>query len=122
MAVHLEDVTIGRAPLTVPSPEARFRLEPSPRHVRVVFGGETTMSTRAALIGSYVEETPQAELAARLGLSEGALRVRLHRGKLALRQALTPANAIDAQDGWQATRIWCPFCGSRRLESRLKKV
>jgi hypothetical protein len=72
--------------------------------------------TRAALIGSYVDETPQAELAARLGLSEGALRVRLYRGKLALRQALTPAGAASAQDGWQMTRIWCPFCGRRRLE------
>lgn len=41
MAVHLEDVKIGSAPLTVPSPEARFRLEPSPRRVRVIFGGET---------------------------------------------------------------------------------
>jgi RNA polymerase sigma-70 factor (ECF subfamily) len=73
-------------------------------------------TTRAALIGSYVDETPQVELAARLGLSEGALRVRLHRGKLALRQALTPASANDAQDGWQETRIWWPFCGKRRLE------
>jgi RNA polymerase sigma factor (sigma-70 family) len=72
--------------------------------------------TRVALIGSYVDETPQAELAAQLGLSEGALRVRLHRGKLALRQALTPASAIDAQDGWQETRIWCPFCGKRWLK------
>ena len=41
MAVHIEDVTIGPAPLTVPSPTARFRLEPSPRRVRVIFGGET---------------------------------------------------------------------------------
>jgi RNA polymerase sigma-70 factor (ECF subfamily) len=75
--------------------------------------------TRAALIGSYVDETPQVELAARLGLSEGALRVRLHRGRLALRQALTPAspgNATYAQDGWRETRIWCPFCGQRQLK------
>jgi uncharacterized protein (DUF427 family) len=41
MPVHIEDVTIGSAPLTVPSPEARFRLERSPRRVRVIFGGET---------------------------------------------------------------------------------
>jgi uncharacterized protein (DUF427 family) len=40
MAAHLEDVKVGSWPLTVPSPEARFRLEPSPRRVRVVFGGE----------------------------------------------------------------------------------
>jgi RNA polymerase sigma-70 factor (ECF subfamily) len=72
--------------------------------------------TRVALLGSYVDETPQAELAARLGLSEGALRVRLHRGKLALRQALIPPSATDTQDGWQETRIWCPFCGRRRLK------
>jgi RNA polymerase sigma factor (sigma-70 family) len=76
--------------------------------------------TRAALIGNYVDETPQAELAARLGLSEGALRVRLHRGKQALRQALAPAGT--AQGGWQATRIWCPFCGRRRLESWLDRT
>ena len=71
--------------------------------------------TRAALIGTYVDETPQAQLATRLGLSEGALRVRLHRGKLALRQALAPADPTAAQDGWQITRIWCPFCGRRLL-------
>jgi RNA polymerase sigma-70 factor (ECF subfamily) len=75
-----------------------------------------SLGTRAALIGSYVDETPQAELATRLGLSEGALRVRLHRGKLALRQALTPADSTSARDGWQTTRIWCPFCGRRRLK------
>jgi RNA polymerase sigma-70 factor (ECF subfamily) len=77
--------------------------------------------TRIALIGSYVDETPQAELAARLGLSEGALRVRLHRGKLALRQALTANDSVSAQDGWRETRIWCPFCGRRRLEYWLEQ-
>ncbi|HEY7019647.1 MAG TPA: RNA polymerase sigma factor [Ktedonobacterales bacterium] len=77
--------------------------------------------TRVALIGSYVDETPQAELAVRLGLSEGALRVRLHRGKLALRQALIPDNSTSAQDGLQTTRIWCPFCGRHRLEYWLGK-
>jgi len=41
MAGHLEDRSIGSALLTVPSHEARFRLEPSPRRVRVIFGGET---------------------------------------------------------------------------------
>src|SRR5262249_27499532 len=30
--------------------------------------------------------------------------------------ALTQASGASAQDGWQATRIWCPFCGRRRLE------
>jgi RNA polymerase sigma-70 factor (ECF subfamily) len=72
--------------------------------------------TRAALIGSYVNDTPQAELAARLGLSEGALRVRLYRGKAALREALASADSTSVQDGWRETRIWCPFCGKRRLK------
>lgn len=97
--------------------------------------------TRTALVESYVYERPQGELAARLGLSEGALRVRLHRGRLALRHALAtdlraeavalgialPGTASDDSDatdnagepGWRETRIWCPFCGRRRLVARL---
>ena len=98
--------------------------------------------TRAALVESYVYERPQGELAARLGLSEGALRVRLHRGRLALRhtlatdlraeaialgitlpgitQAVAVAGADDAgEPEWRETRIWCPFCGRRRLIARL---
>ncbi len=88
-------------------------------------------NTRAALIGTYVRELPQAELAAQLGLSEGALRVRLHRGRVALRHALAndlrdEATALDLAlpddspgEGWHATRIWCPFCGRYPLEYRL---
>jgi RNA polymerase sigma-70 factor (ECF subfamily) len=84
--------------------------------------------TRQALIGSYVHELPQAELAERLGLSEGALRVRLHRGKLAMRRALATdlredatAMGIALPDApqWQETRIWCPFCGQNRLKTRV---
>ena len=88
-------------------------------------------NTRAALIGTYVRELPQAELAAQLGLSEGALRVRLHRGRAALRHALASdlrdeaaalglelPNALP-EEGWRATRIWCPFCGQYPLEYRL---
>jgi RNA polymerase sigma factor (sigma-70 family) len=96
--------------------------------------------TRTALVESYVYERPQGELAARLGLSEGALRVRLHRGRLALRHALATdlraeavalgialpsplaATSDDPHAGepeWRETRIWCPFCGVRRLLARL---
>lgn len=87
--------------------------------------------TRAALVGSYIDEMPQAELAIRLGLSAGALRVRLHRGRLALRRALAsdlrdeadalglalPENGLEAS--WRQTRIWCPFCGRHTLEFRI---
>ena len=86
--------------------------------------------TRAALIGSYMHELPQAELAARLGLSEGALRVRLHRGKLALRRALATDLRAEAESmgialpdapQWRETRIWCPFCGRHRLKTYIDR-
>jgi len=80
--------------------------------------------TRSLLIQHYVEELPQAELAAALGLTTGAVAVRLHRGKLALRQALITDFRADAVEfglvtptdtGWSPTRIWCPVCGQKRL-------
>jgi RNA polymerase sigma-70 factor (ECF subfamily) len=80
--------------------------------------------TRRVLVERYVEEAPQAETALRLGLSEGAVAMRLQRGKLALRRLLSTEFAreaaayglLDATDGaWQETRIWCPVCGRRRL-------
>jgi uncharacterized protein (DUF427 family) len=41
MAFHLEDITIGKGPLTAPSPDQQYRWEPSPRRVRAEFGGQT---------------------------------------------------------------------------------
>jgi RNA polymerase sigma-70 factor (ECF subfamily) len=80
--------------------------------------------TRQVLIESYVEELPQAEVAARLRLSEGAVAMRLHRGKLALRRVLATDLAQeaaayglvdeDAQE-WHETRIWCSSCGQHRF-------
>ena len=88
------------------------------------------IETRRAMLACYVHELPQAEVAARLGMSEGALRVRLHRGKLALRQVfatelredamalgIATATIGEAAEAvvWNETRIWCPFCGRHRL-------
>lgn len=84
-------------------------------------------ATRTLLIQHYVDEFPQAEMAARLGVTEGTLAVRLHRGKLALRRVLTRNLREDAisyglvtaeSAQWQETRIWCPLCGQRRLLGR----
>jgi RNA polymerase sigma-70 factor (ECF subfamily) len=84
--------------------------------------------TRRVLVEKYVEETPLAEIAARLNLSAGAAAVRLHRGRLALhrvlttdlRQELAPYGLIASEDeGWLSTRMWCPLCGTRRLLGRL---
>lgn len=85
--------------------------------------------TRAALVERYIRESPQAEVARRLGLTEGAVEARLHRGKLALRRLLTTElsdeavtyGLIQPRDvGWQTTRIWCPGCGKHRLEGMLQ--
>ncbi len=83
---------------------------------------------RDVLVQRFVAESPQAQVAARLGLSEGAVEARVQRGKLALRRVLTTelsADAValglisDASAGWVETRLWCPVCGGRRLEGRL---
>jgi RNA polymerase sigma-70 factor (ECF subfamily) len=85
--------------------------------------------TRALLVQQYVEELPRAEIAARLGLGEGAVAVRLHRGRLALRRILTTnlkveATALGLVDGaageMQETRIWCPKCGTRHLHGQFR--
>jgi len=84
--------------------------------------------TRMLLVESYIHEVPQAEIVARVGLNEGALRVRLHRGKLALRRVLTTELRQEATaygmsdvhaDVWQETRLWCPCCGRDHLMMRL---
>jgi RNA polymerase sigma factor (sigma-70 family) len=91
------------------------------------------IDTRAALVGTYMQEVPPPELATRLGLSEGALRVRLHRGRLALRRALSsdlrdeacgiglPLPDLPRDTGWRKTRIWCPFCGQHTIEYHLER-
>jgi RNA polymerase sigma-70 factor (ECF subfamily) len=83
--------------------------------------------TREILVQKYIEESPQADVAGRLGLTEGAVEARLQRGKLALRRVLTTdlrdeavAYGLIAPDdaGWQQTRLWCADCGERRLLGR----
>lgn len=83
--------------------------------------------TRRVMIERCIEESPQAEVAARLGLSEGAVAVRLHRGKLALRRLLSNELRDEAgaygffvpdTGGWQETRIWCITCGRRHVLGR----
>src|SRR4051794_3709983 len=73
--------------------------------------------SRRVLVEKYIDDLPLGEIAGRLGLSTGAVAVRLHRGRLALRRVLStdlrPAAAgyglgAPADDGWQETRIWCP--------------
>jgi RNA polymerase sigma factor (sigma-70 family) len=81
--------------------------------------------TRAVLIERYIHDSPHAEIAGRLNLSEDALVQRLYRGKLALRRVITTQLSQEAaayglaepeeEQLEQETRIWCPMCGKGRL-------
>lgn len=80
--------------------------------------------TRAILVHTYVDALPQAEIAARVGLSETAVAVRLHRGKRAMRRLLATDLRADAaayglgdHAGTAAhqSHMWCPYCGQQRL-------
>lgn len=83
--------------------------------------------TRAVLIARYIHESSLAEVAGRMGLSEGNVAVRLHRGKLALRRVLATDlhsesvefGLISQSETLHPTRLWCPSCGAGRLAGRL---
>jgi RNA polymerase sigma factor (sigma-70 family) len=92
--------------------------------------GNIPSSAREVLLQHYIEERPHAEIAGRLGVSEGAVAVRIHRGKQALKQALgrhdlggsAAYGLIDPGDvGWQQSRVWCPLCGDNRLLVRIDR-
>ena len=85
--------------------------------------------TRAVLLERYVQEAPVAEVAARLRMSEGAVAMRLQRGKLLLRRVLgtdlkqeaAPYGLVEGDaEAWEQTRIWCPLCGQARLYGRFE--
>ncbi|HEY7849557.1 MAG TPA: sigma-70 family RNA polymerase sigma factor, partial [Ktedonobacterales bacterium] len=87
-------------------------------------------ATRALMLASVVAETSTADLAQRFGLSEGAVRVRLHRGRQALRLALSGDLRAEAESleltlpatpMWRESRIWCPFCGASHLRYRIDR-
>ena len=88
------------------------------------------LTTRTVLMESYFRQSPLAAIATRLSMSEGAVKITVHRGKLALRRllvtelwqdtvswSLCPPGILD----WQETRIWCPICGRYRLLGRFTK-
>ncbi len=75
----------------------------------------------------YLLELPRSEVAARLGISSGALDVRLYRTRRQLHQILhgplrreaeALGLALDAElvEGWQETRLWCPLCARHHLQ------
>lgn len=50
MVQHLEDRSVGPLPLIMPSPDQRYRWEPSPRRVRVEFGGATIADSTQVML------------------------------------------------------------------------
>ena len=85
--------------------------------------------TRILLVLHYITGLPNAALAKRLDLSEGALAVRLHRARQALREVVLADPLLreeacayglvpDEYVHWHETRIWCPVCGAHRYVGR----
>jgi RNA polymerase sigma factor (sigma-70 family) len=82
--------------------------------------------TRKLLEMCYLAEMPQREAALQLGLTIGALELRLHRARKQLRQVLSGELRADAESfglaldplqvqGWRQTRQWCWLCGNHRV-------
>src|SRR5215469_4765573 len=84
--------------------------------------------TRFLLIERYIQESPLAEIAGRLGISPGTATKRLQRGRLAFRHTLTtnfqqelaPYLLMRTGSSWQATPLWCFVCGQRHLYARVE--
>lgn len=72
--------------------------------------------TRDVLVHHYVEGSPHADIAERLGISEDAVSMRISRGRVVLRRLLARELGEEPYDGWRETRVWCSTCGSRRLQ------
>ncbi len=80
--------------------------------------------TREVLVARYVQGSPHAEIAKKLGLSGPNVAKRLERGRLRLKQVLSTHLLHEAAaygladrlyDDWDETTIWCATCGRRRL-------
>jgi RNA polymerase sigma-70 factor (ECF subfamily) len=82
--------------------------------------------TRKLLEMCYLAEIPQREAALQMGLTIGALELRLHRARKQLRQVLVGELRADAESfglaldpmqvqGWRETRQWCWLCGKHRM-------
>jgi len=87
------------------------------------------LDTREVLVERYLRDSSHTEVAARLGLSEAAVRKRAERGRSALKRLLATSvrpedlaygPVVGPADTWQETQLWCPGCGRRKLEGRFR--
>ncbi len=83
-------------------------------------------NARLALQRRYLEELPEREAAASLGVTVPVFEARLHRARAGLRNVLAGPLRKDALDfgliaddddlgTWRHTSIWCNVCGVRKL-------
>ncbi len=89
-------------------------------------------ASRDLLVAVYLAEAPRGDVAQVRAVSDSALRVRLLRARRALREAIGVDGelrarledlglTLPASDGWQESRIWCPFCGANYLRYRVDR-
>jgi RNA polymerase sigma-70 factor (ECF subfamily) len=95
--------------------------------------GSISAGARELVERCYLEDLPQREIAARMGLTLGALELRLHRTRRELRRILSGPLRTDAEafglvlddepsHGWRETREWCNFCGRHRLRGTFEPL
>jgi len=86
--------------------------------------------TRETLVAKFMDGLSTAEIARRMGISEGHVAVRVHRGKSALerivREDLRPdfedLNLLENTGQWHETSMYCPNCGQHKLQGKLNAV
>jgi RNA polymerase sigma-70 factor (ECF subfamily) len=125
-----ETMNEADALLTIPDPLAIDPVEELSRQDMATLLdralGHLSPDTRNLLEMCYLLEKPQREVAMQLGLTIGALELRLHRARKQLRQVLSSELRTDAESlglvfdplemqGWRETRQWCWFCGKHRM-------
>jgi RNA polymerase sigma factor (sigma-70 family) len=124
-SVQEEDLVEVRAPESFDPVEELSRQDLTRLLDRAL--GALSPASRQVIELCDLVELPRAEVAVRLHLSSGALDTRLHRARHHLRQVLSGPLRGEAEgygvvlddapeEGWQATRLWCPTCARRRLE------
>lgn len=131
-----ETMNDADALLTIPDPLAVDPAEELSRKDMVTLLdralGHLSPDTRNLLEMCYLLEKPQREVAMQLGLTIGALELRLHRARKQLRQVLGGALRTDAESlglvfdpletqGWRETRQWCWLCGKHRMIGLFEK-
>jgi RNA polymerase sigma factor (sigma-70 family) len=92
--------------------------------------GHLPASTRELIQQCYLEEQPQREVARQMGMSIGALELKLYRARQQLSLILRSDMRADVQEfgllldedessGWQETRHWCWICGKQRMRGQI---